>query len=70
MILKRNMGTKKSNTSVSDLLLTEEVAKLLRCHCETIRRALRDGRLQGIKVGRGWRIDRSELIRTASQGGL
>jgi len=64
------MGTKKTNTSVGDLLLTAEVAEILRCHSETIRRALRDGRLHGIKVGRGWRIERSELTRIGEGGGL
>ena len=43
------------------LLTTEEVAELLRVHHTTVRRWLRKGEIQGIKIGRLWRIKESEL---------
>jgi len=48
-----------------------EAAKLLSCHRETLRRAIRSGELQAAKLGRGFRISRIDLERfwTASGGG-
>jgi len=56
--------------AVGDLLLTEEVAKIYRVHVETIRRKIREKSLAGIKVGRHWRIPRTELGRIQQEGGL
>lgn len=38
-----------------------EAAKLLSCHTETLRRAIKDGVLRSARVGRGYRISRSDL---------
>lgn len=38
-----------------------EAAELLSCHRETLRRAIRNGSLQAAKLGRGFRISRSDL---------
>lgn len=38
-----------------------EAAKLLSCHPETLRRAIRKGELQAAKLGRGFRISRVDL---------
>ena len=48
-----------------------EAAKLLSCHRETLRRALRNGELRAAKLGRGFRISRVDLERfwVASGGG-
>jgi excisionase family DNA binding protein len=47
---------------MSDELLTvEKVAELLGLHPGTIRRFVREGRLKAKKVGKRWRILRSEL---------
>lgn len=48
-----------------------EAAKLLSCHPETLRRAIRKGELQAAKLGRGFRISRFDLqaFWTASGGG-
>ncbi len=48
-----------------------EAAELLRCHRETLRRAIRDGELRAAKLGRGFRISRFDLeaFWTASGGG-
>lgn len=38
-----------------------EAANLLRCHKETLRRAILDGGLQAARLGRGYRISRTDL---------
>ena len=43
------------------LLTTEEVAKILQIHNESVRRKCRDGGLPCIKVGRHWRIREDDL---------
>jgi excisionase family DNA binding protein len=39
--------------SPTDVLITPEVAALLRCHPETVYRLVADGKLHAVKVGRG-----------------
>lgn len=38
-----------------------EAAELLRCHKETLRRAILEGSLQAARLGRGYRISRADL---------
>jgi excisionase family DNA binding protein len=54
------------------LLKVDEAAERLRVSSETIRRMLRDGRLQGVKPvsdRAGWLIPESELERRLRPGG-
>jgi excisionase family DNA binding protein len=44
-----------------DLLTTEDIAKYLGYHIETIRLYVRQGRLPAIKVGREYRIRREDF---------
>jgi excisionase family DNA binding protein len=46
-----------------DLLTLEEVAEVLRCSVQTVRRAIADGRLHARKVPGGWRVPRGALKR-------
>lgn len=39
----------------------EEAASLLRCHAQTIRRAIKNGKLQAAKIGKGIAISRFDL---------
>lgn len=39
----------------------EQVSKLLQLKAVTVHRWLRDGRLKGFRLGRLWRISRSQL---------
>lgn len=41
----------------------EEVAEFFRVHPKTISKWLADGKIKGAKVGREWRIPRSEIKR-------
>lgn len=45
----------------SELLTVREAAEYLSCNPETIRRAIRDGRLEAYKLGRDHRISRLSL---------
>ena len=40
-----------------NLMTTEEVAKVLRVHAETIRRYIREGRIEAVRVGKQWCIE-------------
>jgi len=40
----------------------KEISKMLRIHEETVRRAIRDGRLESVKFGRDHRIRHESLI--------
>lgn len=46
-----------------------EAANLLRCHKETLRRAILDGGLQAARLGRGYRISRADLQKFWSERG-
>ena len=38
-----------------------EAAELLRCHPETLRKSIADGRLPAARLGRGYRVSRADL---------
>lgn len=44
-----------------ELITVSQVAEYLRIHPEVIRRWLREGKLQGHKVGGVWRIDKQAI---------
>ena len=50
------------------MFTTEEVAKRLRYHHESIRRAVRQGRIHAVKTGALWRVPAAELERIVREG--
>lgn len=43
--------------TMTDFLTIDEIAKILKVHPQTVRRLMRENRLQGgFKVGRSWRF--------------
>ncbi|MGC5173348.1 helix-turn-helix domain-containing protein [Microbacterium sp. DT81.1] len=44
-----------------DLLFISETAAILRLHHQSVRKLIRDGQLSAIRVGRTYRIRRSDL---------
>ena len=48
-------------TNGSELLTLDEAASYLRVHRRTMGRLLRDGTVPGTKIGRQWRIRRTDL---------
>lgn len=49
------------NDGFEDLLTVEEAAHALRIDEDTVRNWLRTGQISGYKLGRSWRISRSDL---------
>jgi len=71
LVILRCMTTKSCPQSKgSEHMLTSEFAEALRIHVESVRRFIRQGRLNAIKIGRHWRILRSELERIQREGGV
>lgn len=64
------MNSMLSNVTTDRLLTPEDVARFLGVHVETVKRLLRNGALDGFKVGKKWRV-RSEALQrfVAQQGG-
>lgn len=52
---------------MNEILKAEEVAKLLCCDDNTIEEKARQGKLPGLKFGRGWVFPRDALIETINQ---
>ena len=58
-----------STTEVKETYTVQEVARLLKCSDQTVRKLIRGRALRGAKVGRGWRIAHDEVVRmTRLQG--
>jgi excisionase family DNA binding protein len=54
---------------VKETYTVQEVARLLKCSDQTVRKLIRGNSLHGAKVGRGWRIAHDEVVRlTRLQG--
>lgn len=49
--------------SIPDVLSADEVATFLGVSVATVRDYLREGKLKGLKLGRGWKISKSSLER-------
>jgi excisionase family DNA binding protein len=56
--------------AADDLLLTSEVASILRVHQESVRRMIREQRLKALRIGREWRIRRRDLNTLLDKGGI
>lgn len=56
----RKRASKEVILIVMDFLTVEEVATELRLSVETVKRMLRNDDMPGYKVGREWRIDKTE----------
>jgi excisionase family DNA binding protein len=49
-------------------LTVEETAEKIHYHPESVRRAIRQGRIHALQFGQGWRIPASELRRILATG--
>lgn len=45
------------------VLTVEQAAEVLQLHFTTVKRLLKQGKLPGRKVGRQWRINKTDLMR-------
>jgi len=55
------IALKKRMPDLADYMSTEEAAKRLNLHIETIRGFLRDKTLDGLKVGRSWIVSKKSV---------
>lgn len=58
---------KNSNKQGQKYYTVKEIAALLKLHEETVRRAIRQGRLESVKFGRDYRIQHESFIRFLEQ---
>lgn len=56
------------SASARTLLTVEQVAQCIDWHPESVRRAIRQGRLHAIKLGREWRISPETMENIRLQG--
>ncbi|OYY90780.1 MAG: hypothetical protein B7Y45_06230 [Sphingomonas sp. 28-66-16] len=50
------------------LLSVDDAAAFLKVHPNTVRSWVRDGRIPGAKIGRGWRFVEADLVAVTRQG--
>jgi excisionase family DNA binding protein len=50
-----------------DMLTVDEVANVLRVHPRSIQRWAREGRVASVRIGRSYRISRSDVVRWMSE---
>ena len=59
----------KLHTLQNDAALTvEELAAQIKYHPESVRRAIRQGRINALRFGAGWRIPAPEVVRILTTG--
>jgi len=46
---------------LNDFISTEEAAEKLKYHVEHVRRMMREGSIEGVKIGRTWLVKREAL---------
>lgn len=68
MLFKGTAGEMPVTDGEEKYWLPEELADKLRVSAETVRRALRNKRINGIRFGRQWRIPDSEYQRVLERG--
>lgn len=60
-VMRESEGSRMQDTDFPELLTAAEVAYLLRVSKVTVCRLVSSGKLQGFRVGRAWRVRRSDL---------
>jgi excisionase family DNA binding protein len=53
---------------ISPIISPEQLSKLIQWHPETVREAIRRGRIKAVKIGPYWRITRPEVDRIMENG--
>ena len=67
--LEQPKAKRHTKLALAPLLYTTEAgASLLGFHNESIRRAIREGRIHAVRCGRLWRIPATEIQRIATEG--
>lgn len=56
--------------TLPETLTLSEAAQFFRVSRPTLLKALKDGQVSGIKIGRNWRIPRSQFLKPPTKEGL
>jgi len=46
---------------LSELLTAQEVSDILKVKLTTVRKWIRQGKIQGVKLGKSWRVEQEDL---------
>lgn len=46
---------------LSELLTVQEVSDILKVKLTTVRKWIRQGKIQGVKLGKSWRVEQEDL---------
>ncbi|MBM3212439.1 helix-turn-helix domain-containing protein [Candidatus Poribacteria bacterium] len=57
------MAIDKGTAEHEKYYTVKEISKMLKIHEETVRRAIRDGRLESVRFGRDYRINHDNLMK-------
>lgn len=61
-------GSRAMFAKLPDLLSVDNMADVLQCSGQTVRRMLRDGELPGVRIGRRWYTPRETFIDFVERG--
>lgn len=53
--------------NLPEIVTTKQLAEFLQVSDQTIKRAIKAGRLKAFKVGKDWRIEKEEVIKWTKQ---
>ena len=59
--LSLRMGVLSVMPDLNEFVSTEEAAEKLKYHVEHVRRMMREGSIEGVKIGRTWLVKRDAL---------
>jgi len=59
--LSLRMGVLSDMPDLNEFVSTEEAAEKLKYHVEHVRRMMREGSIEGVKIGRTWLVRRTAL---------
>lgn len=59
--------TEETTAGIDPLLSTTKVAALFDVRPETVRDWIEQGKIEGVKINRSWRIKKSEVLRFGQQ---
>jgi excisionase family DNA binding protein len=55
--------------NLPDVITPKQLSEFLQISDQTIKRAIKDGRLKAFKIGREWRIEKESAIKWTQEGG-
>jgi excisionase family DNA binding protein len=69
-VLDTTMNDSITHDATGEHLTTRQFASRYQIHEETVRRMIREHRVQAVKMGRHWRVPATEFERITKEGGV